>query len=510
MVCMSEIDVLLKEVADIKTTVDNKVAAGQKPIQEEIARMGKVLTEAQAEVKKLQVKDGSRIMHDSDITVRDGQFAGFNANDLSAAAAGLANKALNMSGQPPVTALKSYERLVQARQSLHDAIGPDFISSWEEKAVRAMTGSGVYTEQARQRAKQGAAAYAWDMRRVWAKTKALDSTTAAAGDELVPTLENASLWLDVNLNTTILPLFRQVPMPSNPYDWPVQFGDTNWYPVTENVQVTTTTPSTGKVSLTAYGLKTGIPFSDELDEDSIVALVPELRATLVRNAAQVIDDVILNADTTLANSINADGATISAATAGKAQWTLGFNGLIRYALVTNTAASGTAAKVDINSTISAGTVYNKLLRMLGKFGAAQVLGDVVFISDVNTAIASLTMDEVELMTNFGPRATISSGELARIYGAPLVVSGQMKLADTDGKVTSAGNTTNTGRVMATNLSQWAVAFRRGITFEPDREPGKGQTTLYVSMRIALNDRNNGSAALNPSHTAIAYDITGIT
>ena len=37
----------------------------------------------------------------------------------------------------------------------------------------------------------------------------------------------------------------------------------------------------------------------------------------------------------------------------------------------------------------------------------------------------------------------------------MIVSEQMKLADTDGKVTDAGNGTNTGRLLIFNRTQWA-------------------------------------------------------
>lgn len=486
---MSDIDVLLKEVGNVKETVKNTVDAGLKPLGEEIVRMGKVLTAAQEEVKALRSENSTKIMHDRDLTVRDGRFTGYSAADLLAA--------------DSVTKAHRKADLASARESLKKAITPDYISAWEEKGVKALTGNGTMSPQAIQKAKAQVSQWAWALRSEWAKTKAMDSTTAGAGDELVPTLEAAELWMDVNLNTTILPTLRQVPMPSNPFDWPVQFGNVNWYPIQENIQVTTTTPSTGKVTLTAYGLKTGVPFSDELTEDAVVALVPELRRALGRNAAEVIDDVILNADTTAANGINSDGATIATNTAGSAHWLLGFNGIRKLPLVT----AASTQRVDRNGAVTAADVYNRAMRVTGKYAAAQTLGDVVFLSDVNTVIASLTLDEVELMTNFGPRATISSGELARIYGVPVVVSGQFRLADTDGKVTAAGNVTNTGSVICTNTSQWAVGFRRGVTFEPDREAGKGQTTLYVSLRIALADRTG--YASTATHTGIVYDITGV-
>jgi len=299
----------------------------------------------------------------------------------------------------------------------------------------------------------------------------------------VPTFEAAELWMDVNFDTLILPVMPQVTMPTNPFDIPAQLGDTNWYPVSENVQVTTTDVATAKATLTAYGLKTGVPFSDELEEDAIIAFTPELRRNLVRNAAEVIDDVILNADTTTTNNINADGTTIGTSTAGKAHWLLGFDGLIHLPLVDNT-----SQYEDHSAAISA-DVFNEMLARLGKYGAPRRRGDVVYIVDIRTAIRALSMTEVETVDTAAQRATMSTGEIAVLYGVPLIRSDVMKLAeDGDGKVTSGGNSTDVGRILCVNTTQWRVGFRRQVTVETEREAGKGQTTMYVSFRIALTER----------------------
>ena len=58
-----------------------------------------------------------------------------------------------------------------------------------------------------------------------------------------------------------------------------------------------------------------------------------------------------------------------------------------------------------------------------------------------------------------------------------------------------------------NMSQWAVGFRRQITMEAQREAGKGQTTLYVSFRIALAERTGTPSTA--THTSLMYHITGV-
>jgi hypothetical protein len=87
----------------------------------------------------------------------------------------------------------------------------------------------------------------------------MDSTTAGVGDELVPTQEAAALWLDVNLDTLIAPLFSRIDMPTNPFEIALQLGNVNWYPGTENLATTSTALATARQTLTAYELVAEVP-----------------------------------------------------------------------------------------------------------------------------------------------------------------------------------------------------------------------------------------------------------
>ena len=126
----------------------------------------------------------------------------------------------------------------------------------------------------------------------------MDSTTAGAGDELVPQEEARQLWADVNTEAAVASLFETVTMPSNPFDVPLELGDVNWYPGATNTVAASTDLTTAKQTLKAYELVGMVPWAYELEEDAVIAMMAEVRSTLVRNAAQVLDDVLLNADTT--------------------------------------------------------------------------------------------------------------------------------------------------------------------------------------------------------------------
>lgn len=353
---------------------------------------------------------------------------------------------------------------------------------------------GIARSLHRAAASHGGAAsvHDWDSR----LKAAMDSVTSGRGDELVPTAMSRRLWDGVHLETRVASLFSRVDMPTNPFDIPLQMGDVNWYPGSENSAVTQSSLATGKQTMTAHELVAEIPWSLSLEEDAVIAMLPEVRRTLVRNAAEIIDDVLLNADRTMTNNINADGATLSSSSAGKAHWLLGFDGLLHLPLVDNVSQS-----TRHGNSVEA-SVYLDLLKSLGKHGVNTRRS--VFVTDISTFLSSLGLDEVETVDKLGPKATVLTGQLGAVYGHPLVVSGQMRLADSDGKVTDAGNTSDTGRVLAVDTTQWRIGFRRRLMIETERDIQKRQNVMVVSMRIAFAERSGSRSSA--THTALAYNI----
>lgn len=328
---------------------------------------------------------------------------------------------------------------------------------------------------------------------------AMDSTTAGQGDELVDTQEARALWDDVNLETAVAPLFNTVQMPSNPFRIPLQLGDVNWYPGTENTAATATALATARQTLTAHELVAEVPWSYDLDEDAVIAMMDELRRSLLRNAHEVIDDVILNADTTTANNINADGGNITTATAGSGHYLIGFDGLLHLPLVDNTAMGN-----NHNAAVSA-DMFNEIRGKLGKYGARP--SELAYITDVNTFIKALGIDSFRTLDKLGPHATLLTGQLAAVEGIPVIVSEQLRTADADGKITGGGSANSKGRLLIVNRSQWRVGFKRELTIETVRDAQKRQNIMVVSFRIALQERSGARASAG--HTALQYNITGV-
>tara|TARA_Y100000310_G_scaffold265229_1_gene276148 strand:+ start:28 stop:1545 length:1518 start_codon:yes stop_codon:yes gene_type:complete len=494
------IDDVLREVNNLESFLSDRVDERIETTVEEIRRMAEAMEGLKADLVELRRESATKIMDGARLIVPDGRMAGLDALDLSIYKAIVRQRAEHREENRQ----KSVEMLAAADEAstrLKDSLSVQRIFDWSEKATSArLEAAGLTAPPASMmKFREDLAGFRGDM--IMNVHKAMDSTTAGTGDELVPTFEAAQLWMDVNLATVVLPVMRQFPMPTQPFRIPTQLGDTNWYPSVENVQALTSDLSTARVTLDAKGLVTGVPFSDELEEDAIIALIPAIRASLVRNASEVIDDVLLNADQTAANGINSDGATINTQSAGKAHWLLGFDGLIHLPLVDNTGQA-----VDHNAAVTADG-FNEVLSKLGKYAAPSQAGDVVYISDVNTAIRSLSITEFETVDVAGARNTLSTGEIMNVYGKPYLHTSQIRLADADGKVTDSGNAENNGRILALNTTQWAVGFRRGVRFESAREAGKSQTTLYVTLRLALTERSGTRSTA--THTSLLYNITGV-
>ena len=326
---------------------------------------------------------------------------------------------------------------------------------------------------------------------------AMDSATAGSGDELVATGEAAALWADINADTLVASLFTRVDMPTNPFEIPLQLGDVSWYPGVENTATTETALTTARQTLTAYELVAEVPWSLTLDEDAVIAMAAEVRSTLVRNAVEVIDDVLLNADTTTTNNINADGATISASSAGKAHWLLGFDGMLHLPLVDN------AAQGNNHAAAPSADMFNEARGLLGKYGVRP--SELAYVADVGAYIKSLGVSEFRTLDKLGPQATLLNGQLAQVDGIPVIVSEQLAKSDVDGKVTDGGSANTKGRLLAVNRTQWRIGFRRELMIETTRDIQKRQNVMVVSMRLAFMERTGKRASA--THTALQYNIT---
>ncbi len=335
-----------------------------------------------------------------------------------------------------------------------------------------------------------------------AALKALDSTTAGAGDELVPTGMAGMLWDDFFLASRVVANLQRIDMPTNPFDVPLGLGSVTWRKGAENTATTASNPSTGKSTLTATELVTEQAWSYTLDEDAVVAMAPAIRARLAQSGGEQMDAFALNADatSTATGNINLDDASPPA---DSYYLSAGQDGIRHQYLVDNT-SMGT----DGNGVLTDADILTEMA-LMGKYAVDP--SALFFVCDTSTYLSGFlgtdSGDPGEFtitVDKFGPSAVILTGQLAAYRGVPIVVSASAPLTEADGKVSVTAASNTKGQLSIVNRNMWYAGFRRNLLIEVDRDIQRRQYIMVTSMRQAIAAHGTRSTA---THTGGVYNIT---
>lgn len=331
------------------------------------------------------------------------------------------------------------------------------------------------------------------------KSDELDySTQAGFGDEWVPTLWTNQLWARVRLDNIVAPLFNVIEMPSNPYIIPLETTDPTVYKVAETTNesslllsssaspIPDSKMATAQTTITAAKLGLRVGFSTELEEDSIIPWTSQLRKQALRAMADTVDNVLLNGDTTNSSAnINNDSAV--AAT----DKFMVFNGIIYNALIAATAANaydngGLAPSLQMARTVR--------FKMQGSYALRPQ--DIAYITDVQTYAKFLGLQEFLTMDKAGALATNQTGQLGVIDASPLLVSAELSLAKSNGKVSNTGGSNTLGRFIAVYRPGWYVGYRRRVTLSIDFLPYLDSYQLTSTMRLGFINRDTEVSAIS--------------
>ena len=320
------------------------------------------------------------------------------------------------------------------------------------------------------------------------------TTQTGFGDEWVPELWSAQIWKKARQENVLLPLFRSVEMPGNPFELPVEGTDPTVHYVPEtsdqaqltfaNSPIPDSKIGSGKVRLTAKKLALRVGFSSELVEDAIVPVLNIYREQAMRAITDSIDYVLLNGDTEsgATGNINSDDAA-----PGSTERFLAFDGLRKLPLVTNTA-----------NAVDMGNVAPTLVQMRNtRFAIATRYsarpGDLAWVVDGNTYAQLLGLDEFLTMDKAGPLATAQTGQIGYIDGIPVFISAEMPLTGADGNV-STGGTNDRGTAICVYRPGWFVGYRRRIAVNVDYLPYYDSYQLTATVRLAFASFDNDVAS----------------
>jgi HK97 family phage major capsid protein len=279
------------------------------------------------------------------------------------------------------------------------------------------------------------------------RLKAFGSTVAGYGDEFVPTLISSAYIQEFELELGLQARFREIKMPSSPYDLPVVKDVLKAQKVAEGAAAGAREFGTDKLRFTASKIESYHVVPEELNEDSAPDFLSIARQELVMSHDRAVESAILNGDNDGSHP-DSDTQAGSALLAEKL-----WKGLRALALA-NSANGGTKNIAGALST----TVLLQMRAQMKKFGVNPA--DLVWI--VGPAVYAQLMGLPEILTvdKAGPMAAqILKGSLASILGIPVVVSQHMR-EDLNASGVYDGTTTTKGGIVLVNAARYYVGMRR--------------------------------------------------
>lgn len=281
----------------------------------------------------------------------------------------------------------------------------------------------------------------------------LVSDTASSGSDWVPTAFSASVWEDVRLETRLAQQFVQVDMPTASYTSPYKTGTASVYLTTQASDIGAHKFATGGATLTAVGFGCAMEFATEMDEDSIVPVLPVIREDMIKAMAEALETACINGDDS-----DTHQDTIYTSSADPAAAWDGLRYLTLQADLTQSIATLTVENVRLIRAAMGkyGVAPDQLLWVVSPKGYIKLLG----LEDSSGAQVVMTLDKL------GAQATILTGQLGALDGAPIIVSGQMR-EDLDASTGLYGSGQTTTSLLCVNKRAFLFGTKRPMRMAED-------------------------------------------
>lgn len=311
-------------------------------------------------------------------------------------------------------------------------------------------------------------------------------TSSNVGEDWVPYFMSANLKLLVQAQTLVANLFDEIMMPTPKYDHPVEGADPVVYLIgeatsdTESTNVITAdTPKTSKITLQAVKLALRILLSSEVMEDSIINLASEVLRRIAKAFARGLDDAIINGDTAGSHQ---DSDVTNAKDRRKA-----WNGLRKHALISN------MPNVDL-ATFSTANLLS-IRKSMGVYGSKP--GELAWIVGFKGMIEMMKLAELITMDKYGANASVLSGEVAKFFGSPVILSEFIR-EDLNANAVYDGSTTTKSCLLCVSRESFVRGERRAITINSsdDRHIETDQTVTVGTWRGDFKNWFSTTSAAN--------------
>lgn len=331
--------------------------------------------------------------------------------------------------------------------------------------------------------------------------------TGTTGGSWVPDAWTSELLDEIRVATPEINVFPTFNQPTKWYNYPLLTGIGTAYERAEATAVAASELTTSKIQWEAKEVANLQKFSHIIEEDSIVAIGPEVRANIVRSLAEGLSRAIQNGDEDNTTHIDDDLQS----SAGDPSTNFLWYGLRRFAL--DAASAGTRVDVDGGGNIITSLDVANALAKLGKWGAQRIAaGEIVLFVTPSSWSYLLQDTNVITLDKYGPQATILTGELGRVWGIPIFVS--FGLAEREGLLASTGMNDATGNTLSCavlcNRMAYKIGDRRQAIFEQDKNIESGVISMVGALRASFKsawDASGRNPLTDNPHTCVIRNIT---
>lgn len=246
---------------------------------------------------------------------------------------------------------------------------------------------------------------------------------------------------------------------------------------------------TGRVSITPKELNLATAYTLILDEDSVINMAAQTQRQLERKALEVIDQLMINGDTTATtnNNINLNDGTPG--TGNATPYYIASDGFRHVPLVDNSAMA-----ID---NLGAAVALADYRLTLGKFDdeVQTDLERLAFIINPGTHNSSLAISEIATNDVRRTNATIESGRLLNIFGVDVLNSGFLPKTTSAGTVSATPANNTLGSILAVYAPYWGVAWKRRMRLDTAFDIMSRSYVYVLSFRVGFVERGNTAAAL---------------
>jgi hypothetical protein len=314
----------------------------------------------------------------------------------------------------------------------------------------------------------------------------MGSDVSSAGDDWIPAFYSRELFRYVRNAAMVAPLFRQLEIEGESYTFPVQSGGVTWYrtPQTDDAAemvysdafITTRVSkvATGNITLTPKKVSAIVIWTGEMNEQSLVPMLPFLQQEFVESGAHTLDELLVSGDESTGATNISDYANAAIST----YWRLlTLDGLRHHALEDG---SGANSRDGGGITAEDFIATKKLMGTNGKWGVDP--SKVAWVMDLGSYFKALTLGEALTRDKHIP-ATFENGEITRIFGSPVVYSEDYGATDANGDIHNTTGDNTKGSFLCVRPEQGVVGFSRRMFMETGRIRRADAYELVAHMEV---------------------------